>query len=162
MFSKVGKRITFIEFRIQIVEELLHKYDSTAIEQKNAGRPPTVNSPACLTEQQFISRIPPNPTKCQTSRHCKVCCSKKNANGKKLRKETRLCKDYPLFQTAIKAYNFSSKCIKCISLCLFPIIKKENKKKASKKMQLVYPHSIFTITKQSEEKDKRETSPKGG
>ncbi|GFV99894.1 uncharacterized protein TNCV_5082531 [Trichonephila clavipes] len=31
------------EFRIQLVEELLHKYDAAASGQKNSGRPPTVH-----------------------------------------------------------------------------------------------------------------------
>ena len=90
----VGKRITFLEFRIQVVEELLHKYDDAASGQKNVGRPPAIDNPACLTERHFISHIPPTPAKREPTRQCKVCCSKKDKNGKKIRKETRFfCSD---------------------------------------------------------------------
>ncbi|GFR03428.1 hypothetical protein TNCT_571751, partial [Trichonephila clavata] len=37
---------------------------------------------------------------------------------------------------------------------------KSKQKKVRKKLQLVYPHSIFTITKQSEKKDKSENISK--
>ncbi|GFV92558.1 hypothetical protein TNCV_1744631 [Trichonephila clavipes] len=42
-------RITFLKFRMQVVEGLLHKYDDTDSGQKNSSCPPTDDNPAYLT-----------------------------------------------------------------------------------------------------------------
>ena len=42
----VGNGTTFLEFRIQVVEELLHKYDSAVSGQKNLSRSPTIDNSA--------------------------------------------------------------------------------------------------------------------
>ncbi|GFW18393.1 hypothetical protein TNCV_1184211 [Trichonephila clavipes] len=48
---EVGKRITFLEFRFQAVEELLfYKYENVASRQNNPGRPPIVDNPDRLSE----------------------------------------------------------------------------------------------------------------
>ncbi|GFW16820.1 hypothetical protein TNCV_2759481 [Trichonephila clavipes] len=63
--------------------------------QMNPGGPPTVANPAHLTERHFIFPILPTSAKHQPTRHYKVCCSKKDTNGKKLRKGTRFwCNNY--------------------------------------------------------------------
>ncbi|GFV67998.1 piggyBac transposable element-derived protein 4 [Trichonephila clavipes] len=90
----VKKSVTYLEFRIQIVEELLHKYEDTAFGQMSPGRPPTVDNPACLTERHFMSDISPTPAKRRHTKQCNVCCSKKGCKKKK-RKETRFwCNDF--------------------------------------------------------------------
>ncbi|GFY10443.1 hypothetical protein TNCV_1463331 [Trichonephila clavipes] len=62
--------------------------------QNNPDRPPTVDNPAHFTERHFISHIPPTPAKREPTRYCKVYCSKMNANGKKIKKETRFWSNY--------------------------------------------------------------------
>ncbi|GFS78644.1 hypothetical protein TNCV_3148391 [Trichonephila clavipes] len=53
----VGKRITFLEFQIQVVEEILHKYDDSASRQKKPEKPHTVGIPARLTEYDILYSI---------------------------------------------------------------------------------------------------------
>ncbi|GFV07728.1 hypothetical protein TNCV_4942301 [Trichonephila clavipes] len=85
--------LLFAYFRISnpsCIEELLFYYcDNAASAQKNPGTPPTVDNPAIFTERHFVSHIPPIPAKRQPTRLCKNCCSKKDANGIKIRKETQ-------------------------------------------------------------------------
>ncbi|GFX65050.1 hypothetical protein TNCV_451881 [Trichonephila clavipes] len=56
------------EFRIQVVEELLHKYDVVYSGSRNPGRPPPVDNPARLSERYFISDSPPTPVKREHTR----------------------------------------------------------------------------------------------
>ncbi|GFS72560.1 hypothetical protein TNCV_4135701 [Trichonephila clavipes] len=56
--AQIGKRIAFLEFRIQVVEELVHK-DDTSSGQNSSSRPPTIGNPAHLSERYFISNISP-------------------------------------------------------------------------------------------------------
>ncbi|GFW29291.1 hypothetical protein TNCV_742331 [Trichonephila clavipes] len=58
-----GKRIACLEFRIQVVEELLHKYDDAASEQNSFCRPPTVDNPTRFSERRLISHSSHN---CET------------------------------------------------------------------------------------------------
>ncbi|GFW90479.1 piggyBac transposable element-derived protein 4 [Trichonephila clavipes] len=58
------------------------------------GRLSSTPNPLRLTARHFASHIPPNPIKREPRRQYAVCCSRKDANGKKIRKETRIwCKD---------------------------------------------------------------------
>ncbi|GFT62122.1 hypothetical protein TNCV_3812721 [Trichonephila clavipes] len=60
----VGKRITFLEFRIYAVEALLRKCDNLLKNGiKNSGRPPTVDNPARLSDLQVAPHIPLTPAK---------------------------------------------------------------------------------------------------
>ncbi|GFU67671.1 hypothetical protein TNCV_1644201 [Trichonephila clavipes] len=49
--------ITFLKFRIEVVEELFYNCDDRASGQSNPGRPTTVDNPARLSEPHFISHI---------------------------------------------------------------------------------------------------------
>ncbi|GFU57712.1 hypothetical protein TNCV_3638641 [Trichonephila clavipes] len=55
--------LTRWEFQIQIVEDILHKWDDIASGQKNPDRPPIVGNPTRLTERYFISHMPDTPAK---------------------------------------------------------------------------------------------------
>ncbi|GFV62243.1 hypothetical protein TNCV_985071 [Trichonephila clavipes] len=59
------------------------------LDKKKHGGPHTLDKPTCLIERHFISHISPTPAKREPTRLCEVCSSKKDANGKKIRKETR-------------------------------------------------------------------------
>ncbi|GFX17919.1 hypothetical protein TNCV_2293671 [Trichonephila clavipes] len=69
----VRKRITFFEFQIQAVEELLHKYVDAASGKNNPGRPPTVDNTTRHIKRRFTCHISPTPAKDQSTRRCKVC-----------------------------------------------------------------------------------------
>jgi hypothetical protein len=95
IFTKIssGKKIDFIEYRMQLVEDHIEKYSDPNI-QSPKGRPSAFPNPLRLTARHFASHIPPNAIKKEPRRQCAVCCSKKNDNGKRIRKETRIwCKD---------------------------------------------------------------------
>ncbi|GFT27825.1 hypothetical protein TNCV_10431 [Trichonephila clavipes] len=81
---------------MQVVEELLHKYDDEVSRQKNPRRSLIIGYPARLSERHFISHIPRTRVKREPTRQCKVWCSKKDVNEiKKIRKATRFwCSDY--------------------------------------------------------------------
>ncbi|GFX57315.1 piggyBac transposable element-derived protein 4 [Trichonephila clavipes] len=85
--------IKLLEFRLRMVEESIQKY-SNRDNCSGPGRPSSTPNPLRLTARHFASHIPPNPIKREPRRQCAVCCSIKDANRKKIRKETRIwCKD---------------------------------------------------------------------
>lgn len=75
-------------FRLSLVDELIEKYQSSDTIPKR-GRPSFEDNPNRLIERHFIRQIPPNQKKRQPSRECKVCCSRRDENNKRFRKETR-------------------------------------------------------------------------
>ncbi|GFW14942.1 piggyBac transposable element-derived protein 4 [Trichonephila clavipes] len=76
-----------------MVEESIQKY-SDRDNCSDPGRPSSTLNPLRLTAHHFASHIRPNPIKRELQRQCAVCCSRKDANGKKIRNETRIwCKD---------------------------------------------------------------------
>ena len=78
---------------MQLVENHIEKYSGSSF-QTPKGRPSTTPNPLRLTARHFASHIPPNDVKKDPRRQCAVCCSKRNENGKRVRKETRIwCKD---------------------------------------------------------------------
>lgn len=52
-----GKSVTFLEFQIKVVEELLCKSDDATSGQKNSRRPPIKDNSTPLTKQHFLSTI---------------------------------------------------------------------------------------------------------
>ena len=72
---------------MKIIEESIEKYSNTD-KSGYPGRPNSTLNPLRLTARHFPSHIPLNPVKRALGRQCAVCCSRKNANGKKIRKET--------------------------------------------------------------------------
>lgn len=87
------QNIKLLEICLQMVEESIQKY-SDGNKSGCPGRPSSTPNPLRLTARHFASHIPPNPIKREPRRQCAVCCSRKDGNGKKIRKETRIwCKD---------------------------------------------------------------------
>ena len=79
---------------MKIIEESIEKY-SNADKSGCPGRPNSTLNPLRLIAHHFPSDIPRNSVKREPRRLCAVCCSRKDANGKKIRKETRIwCKDW--------------------------------------------------------------------
>ncbi|GFY08978.1 hypothetical protein TNCV_4661691 [Trichonephila clavipes] len=75
--APVLEPVTFhprVQFRIKVVEELLHIHDEIASGQRKPGRPPTVDNSTRLTERHFTSHIPPTSAKHESTRQRRVCC----------------------------------------------------------------------------------------
>ncbi|GFX86056.1 piggyBac transposable element-derived protein 4 [Trichonephila clavipes] len=72
-----------------MVEESIQMY-SDRDNCSGPGRPSSTPNTLRLTARHFASHIPPNPIKREPRRQYAVCCSIKDANGKKIRKETRI------------------------------------------------------------------------
>ena len=85
--------IKLLEFCLKIIEESIEKYSNT----DKSGCPERPNSTLNslrLTARHFTSHIPPNPVKREPQRQCAVSCLRKEANGKKIHKETQIwCRD---------------------------------------------------------------------
>lgn len=87
------KSLQFIEFRLLLIEDAIEKYHDPNFKSPK-GRPSKIPSPLRLTARHFPRHIPPNQIKKEPRRQCAVCCSKKDENGKRKRKETRIwCED---------------------------------------------------------------------
>ena len=70
------------------------------------GRPSNVPHPLRLTERHFPEYVPPTEKKANPTRQCVVCSKKRDANGKKIRRESRYC------------------CLVCdVALCVTPCFK---------------------------------------
>lgn len=74
-------------FRLSLVDELIETYRSSDTIPKR-GRPSLEDNPNRLIEMNFLRQIPSTDKKRQPPRECKVCCSKRDENNKRCRKET--------------------------------------------------------------------------
>lgn len=88
LFKKKGGVSSNSKFRENVIKQYLENYHSKEFSSKG-GRPSTTPNPLRLTARHFIETIPPTAAKQNTARRCAVCCSKVDARGKKVRKETR-------------------------------------------------------------------------
>ncbi|GFX83121.1 piggyBac transposable element-derived protein 4 [Trichonephila clavipes] len=78
--------IKLLEFRLRMVEESIQKF-SDRDNCSGPGRPSSTLNPLRLTARHFASHIPPNPIKRKPQRQFAICCSRKDANGKKFGKK---------------------------------------------------------------------------
>lgn len=85
LYQKNGGRKNNLDFRKTLIEKLITKYHTT----KKIGRPSSQPGPLRLTGRHFPEYVPATMNRSDACRRCVVCCSKKNRNGKKIRKETR-------------------------------------------------------------------------
>ncbi|GIY03723.1 piggyBac transposable element-derived protein 4 [Caerostris darwini] len=83
---KNGGKNTQLEFRLDLIDRVIEKYHSGL--NFHRGRPGSVPNPLRLTERHFLEIIAPTDKKLRPARQCAVCCSKRNENGKRIRKET--------------------------------------------------------------------------
>lgn len=91
LYQKNGGKYSHLNYRLDLVDRLIEKYGSV---NKTKGRPGILPNPLRLTERHFLDIIPSNEKKLRPTRQCFVCCSKRNDNGKRIRKETRyFCPD---------------------------------------------------------------------
>lgn len=80
--------ITFLEFQIQVLQDLVHKYDDIPSIQKNPGWRPIKDILDRLIEYHFNHQIPLNIGKHESMRQRRVCYSRKDAKGQKSKKKT--------------------------------------------------------------------------
>ena len=78
--------IKLLELRMKIIEESIEKYSNTD-KSGCPGRPSSSLNLFRMTDRHFPSHIPPNFVKRESKRQYAVCCSKKDANGKKIEKK---------------------------------------------------------------------------
>jgi hypothetical protein len=70
--DNTGKNTDQLSFRVQLIEGLFVKY-ANGVEHKVPGRHSSDNTVPHLTEQHFISKIPPTAKKSRPQRRCVVC-----------------------------------------------------------------------------------------
>lgn len=88
LYNKTGGRKTHLDFRLGLIEQLIETYHPNVVSPR-AGRPPAMPHPRRLTERHFPEVIPPTEKKSNPTKQCFICCRKRDARGKKLRRETR-------------------------------------------------------------------------
>ncbi|KFM59699.1 PiggyBac transposable element-derived protein 4, partial [Stegodyphus mimosarum] len=92
LWKKKGNKKSNLEFRIELAERIVEKYHTHRhLKSKPAE---TVSNTLRLSARHFPDYILPTEKKKEPTRRCVVCCSKNDANGKRIRLETRTyCKD---------------------------------------------------------------------
>nr|XP_022901407.1 piggyBac transposable element-derived protein 4-like [Onthophagus taurus] len=89
LYKKNGGAIDNLQFRLQLVEQIIQKYHSSECTKK-AGRPKKPG-PLRLKERHFPDFSPPTKSYNIPYKRCVLCSTKKDKMGKKLRKETKYC-----------------------------------------------------------------------
>lgn len=95
LYRKNGGSKLHAQFRLDLAEALIENYKSeTASTSAKRGRPGSSPNPLRLTDRHFPDFVPSTENKENAARRCAVCCSKRDEQGKKVRKETRYyCKE---------------------------------------------------------------------
>ena len=86
LYEAGGGMKTHLQFRLDLIEEILEKYATT---EEYLGRQSYTPPTSRLLERHFLEYIPPTAKRDKPTREWKVCCSRKDAKGKKIRRETR-------------------------------------------------------------------------
>lgn len=89
LYQKEGGRASHMDYRLQLVDEIITKYSGNGSAKKK-GRPGCPLNMKRLTERHFPSHIPPTEKKREPTRRCIVCYMKRDSKGKNIRKETRI------------------------------------------------------------------------
>lgn len=88
LYLKNGGTKTALQFRLDIVREILEKYNSDVTSPK-PGRPGTTPNPLRLTGRHFPEFLPATDKKINPTRQCAMCSRVRDANGKRIRRESR-------------------------------------------------------------------------
>lgn len=99
---QTGKKIQLLQFRLNLVRQLLEEFSPTRNPSKGGRRSANMTpSPLRLSARHFPSPVPSTATKSKPQRQCYVC--KHTTKGKKHRKDSRWM------------------CVECdVALCIFP------------------------------------------
>jgi hypothetical protein len=102
LYRKNGGGKVHLEYRLELIEQLIEAYHPDIVSPR-VGRPPALPHPRRLTERHFPEMIEATEKKAHHSKQCYMCARKRDARGKKIRKETRY------------------QCVQCnVSLCVIP------------------------------------------
>jgi len=97
LFGQHSENATPIEhadFVSMTVDRIFAEHLTAAAARTPGRRSASVGNPERLTGRHFVDYLPPTGKKMEPTRKCVVCCSRRNADGKKVRKETRFwCPD---------------------------------------------------------------------
>lgn len=93
LYNKSGGTLSNLLYRLSVVEKIMESHHSEEMKPKH-GRPSSTMNPLRLTERHFLDYIPATGKKANPTRQCAVCCRVRDANGKKIRRESRFyCPD---------------------------------------------------------------------
>lgn len=83
-------KVEHADFLWMMVDHIFTECLPRTDEARRLGPLPTMDS-SCdhLTGRHFLEYVPPTEKKTEPTRMCVVCCSRRKADGKKVRKETR-------------------------------------------------------------------------
>ncbi|KAG8239462.1 hypothetical protein J437_LFUL019099 [Ladona fulva] len=87
LYKKSGGRIVHLDYRIQLIEQLIEVYHPTLVSPRS-GRPPAPQQLRRLIDRHFPDSLPLTEKKAAPTRQCFICCRKRDAKGKKIRRET--------------------------------------------------------------------------
>ena len=99
-------KVEHADFLWMMVDRIFTECLPRTVEARGLGRRSSVDS-SCdrLTGRHFLEYIPPTEKKTDPTRMCVVCCSRRKADGKKVRKETRFyCPDCDVGLCAIPCF----------------------------------------------------------
>ncbi|KAF8763526.1 PiggyBac transposable element-derived protein like [Argiope bruennichi] len=85
LYKKNGGSVNHLEFRMRLIERLCEEGRGLP----SSKVPKSIENVGRLTGRHFPSLVAPTENKKYSARRCVVCCSKTNANGKRVRRETR-------------------------------------------------------------------------
>lgn len=104
LYKKDGGKLCHEDFQTKLVERIIEEHFEGSSYSKK-GRPSRSEDPLRLTGRHFPEHIPQSGSKSTPTRRCRVCCSKTDADGKKIRKETRVyCPDCNVALCAVPCF----------------------------------------------------------
>ena len=74
-------------YRVSVIEKIIESYHSEEMKPKH-GRPSNTTNPLRLTERHLLYYIPATGEKANPTRQCPVCSQVRDANAKKIRRES--------------------------------------------------------------------------
>ncbi|XP_040195336.1 piggyBac transposable element-derived protein 4-like [Rana temporaria] len=104
--GRSDKPLVHSDFIWKVVEQIFLNYQTPSVAVNRSGRRAVdIVNPERLTGRHFTDYIPPSAKKAAPTRMCVVCCSKRDGNGKKVRKETRFyCSDCDVGLCAVPCF----------------------------------------------------------
>ncbi|KAG8237778.1 hypothetical protein J437_LFUL017329 [Ladona fulva] len=87
LYKKSGGRKVHLDYRIQLREQLIEVYHPMLVSPRS-GRPPAAQQLQRLIDRHFPDSLPPTEKKANPTRQCFICCRKRDAKGKKIKRET--------------------------------------------------------------------------
>lgn len=87
LYGKCGGKLSHLEYRMEIIEKIIEAYGREVINLQ--GRRRSAPNPLRMVERHFPDYVPSTSKKTNTTRVCVVCSKKRDARGKRVRRESR-------------------------------------------------------------------------